>query len=235
MSNVLFTADLYRIVKQALAFAEHDKVLAYTGEAKSYHQVHLTSFGENLLSVATDGKAMGVSKAKWITELSKPCDIPSPSQFDNQPGPVFGLNVSLDDAKELIRLSRTLKSDRWTRTVAVNPAGNYAEFVFSSGETLTAMDTDVYFPRWQALFPESTEGVPRAVTGLNPKQIAKFAVVVEDSPMVLVTRDDVHGKSQKSILVTIGDAFIGVIMPVNLRDGTSEQPQWHRPNWIGAL
>lgn len=239
MSNILYAHDLYHLTRQAVAFANHDRVTSKTQPGATYALVHLESDGHQVISVATDGAVMGASRREFITEVTDPIDIPTSTALNmsNQPSTPFQANISIKDARETMRIAKTAKGKRQTRTVVVHQIENtYLQMYFSSGEEQIIPLDQQQYPNWRNVFPAgSTGGTPRAVTHFNPAQLAKFAQVDTDEEhvrMVLVSQDDAHDRRQRSALVTIGTNFIGAIMPFRYEYMPGVTPQWDIPQWL---
>jgi hypothetical protein len=75
-----------------------------------------------------------------------------------------------------------------------------------------SLHVDMIFPRWQLLLPKADDAeLSGGAVGFDPAQLAVFAKVArpKGTPMVL----HFHGPT-RPVLVTIGERFRGLIMPV---------------------
>lgn len=224
------TVDLHRVLFNAAIFAGRDVTLPMV------NLVHVEFTGTRILAVATDRFRMGVAKL----------DLP-----EGGGGATTEFNVSLTDVNTLIKWSKTLKRDEDSRYVWINQnSDGTIRFNFDTTVTLTVTldvkPVDHEFPKWRGLFPK-TPGYPRFATGFTAEFLASFAKVNAGptGTIVLYSHDDIHGyrdkpeKSekgkprgcQKPLTFTIGDNFVGLLMPVKITDEVKHE--WHLPEWVG--
>jgi len=98
--------------------------------------------------------------------------------------------------------------------------------------------TDTEFPKWRQLFPDSGSQVARAATAFTADYLAGFGKVNggDTHRIVMYSHDNVHGydpetdKNQRPTTFTIGDNFVGLLMPVKLSD--DGQREWVKPDWM---
>jgi hypothetical protein len=234
MSTALATmwaSELHRVLSDAAVFASHDETIP------ALCMVHVEFDGTRMLAVATDRFRLGVSKADFDKQ-----------GLDNQPEyAVATFNLALRDVVQLIMLSKTSKRNQRSRFVWVNsalaPSAEYdtgtVTFKFSDGASLEVTPQDTEFPKWRQLFPETGTQVPRDATAFTAEYLASFGKVNggDSQRLVMYSHDNVHGydkkteKHQKPTTFTIGDNFVGLLMPVRLPD--DGQREWVKPEWMG--
>lgn len=234
--------QLHRVLSDAAVFASHDETMP------RICMVHVEFTGDHMLAVATDRFRLGVSKIGPVDGKTVLGSVDGEASF----------NLALRDVQTLIKLSKTLRRDERTRVVWINQSNDGAvrddgtrvgtvTFKFSDGASLDVVPQDTEFPRWRQLFPESGTQVPRDATAFTAEYLASFAKVDGGSSqrLVMYSHDDIHGRrdkpekpvvgelygSQRPTTFTIGDNFVGLLMPVKLED--DGQREWVKPGWLG--
>lgn len=216
--------ELHRVLNDAVTFASRDETLPMVNIV----HVEFTDAGF-MLAVATDRFRLGVSKVDLGV---------------NGSSPTASFNLAVRDVNTLIKLAKTAKPktakrDKQSRFVWINsaPTGTVT-FKFSDGASLDVVPVDVEFPKWRQLFPESGTQVPRDATAFTAEYLASFAKVDGGASqrIVMYNHDSHHGynsetrKNQRPTTFTIGDNFVGLLMPVKLVDDGSRQ--WVKPVWM---
>jgi hypothetical protein len=217
----MWAFELHRVLSDAAVFAGHDETMS------SINVVHVEYTGTHMLAVATDQFRLGVSKADLCG--------------DGEDLPVATFNLALRDVVQLIKLSKTSKRDTRSRFVQVSsvlpPSNEYGTgtvtFKFSDGASLDVTPQDTEFPKWRQLFPKTGSQKPRDTTAFTAEYLASFGKVNggDSQRLVMYSHDDVHGRGQRPTTFTIGDNFVGLLMPVKLAD--DEQREWVKPEWMG--
>jgi hypothetical protein len=210
MKLTLKANDLHTVMSDALAFASTDATIP----ALNGIRLEFVQRGEtvDLIAVATDRFTLGVSRADGSGDI-----LP-------------GFNLAASDAKNIVRIAKTLTRMQSYRTVDVETSDDDLNvmFVFSTGETVTVRKSDHEFPRWRQLFPADDAGMADDVSGIGytPEYLAKFGKVAASkrNPMQFFPR------AMKPGVVMIGDDFMGIIMPVrtpgDTNRGTYATPAW---------
>ena len=167
----------------------------------------------DVIAVATDRFTLGVSRADGSGDI-----LP-------------GFNLAASDAKNIVRIAKTVARMQSYRTVDVE-TDDYTQnvvFTFSSGESVTVRKSDHEFPHWRQLFPTDDAGMADDVSGVGytPEYLAKFGKVAASkrNPMRFFPRVSKPGA------VMIGDDFMGIIMPVRI-PGDTDRGTYSKPVWF---
>ena len=210
MKLTLKSHALHTVMSDAIVFAGTDATLP----ALNGIRIETVQRGAivDVIAVATDRFTLGVSRADGSGDI-----LP-------------GFNLAASDAKNIVRIAKTVARMQSYRTVDVETSDDDLNvmFVFSTGETVTVRKSDHEFPRgWRQLFPADDAGMADDVSGIGytPEYLAKFGKVAASkrSPMRFFPRVSKPG------VVMIGDDFMGIIMPVRPCDtnrGTYSKPVW---------
>lgn len=221
MKLTLKAHALHTVMSDALAFAGTDATIpALNGIRLETVQRDETV---DLIAVATDRFTLGVSRADAGGDAATAdcrcwdCVLPA-------------FNLTSSDAKNLVRIAKTVARMQSYRTVDVETDDHTQNvvFTFSSGESVTVRKSDHEFPRWRQLFPADDAGMHDDVSGIGytPEYLAKFGKVAASkrNPMRFFPR------AMKPGVVMIGDDFMGIIMPVKIygdtNRGTYSTPVW---------
>ncbi|TGB37920.1 hypothetical protein [Mycolicibacterium peregrinum] len=201
MTVQLMTNELIRILKDAQIFASLDSTLP------SINAVHLEARPGELIAVSTDRFVLGVSKA--------PLDE----------GESFEVALPLHQVKSIVQLASACKQA--FSKAALKVEDKRFSIAFSSGETLTLpVEVEVGPHRaWMQLLSAVADEPPSKLMEINPQLLAKFARV---SGAKTRLRLGFFGPS-KPIRASIGDDFVGLIMPVRI--DLKETPEWTTPDW----
>lgn len=201
MSIQLMTNELVRILKEASLFASTNDTIPVI------NAVHLEARDQELIAVATDRFVLGASK----------------TEIDENTGP-FVAALPLRQVKTIVQLAGGGRQAFSKVTLDAND--KQIRVAFSSGETLTlANELEAGAHRaWVKLLKSSTDDEPSKAMDLNPQLLAKFARVSGATRMRLHFFGYV-----KPIRVTIGDSFVGLVMPVRMPDDVSMD--WSVPEW----
>lgn len=210
MKLTLKAHALHTVMSDALAFAGTDATIP----AINGIRLETVQRGAivDVIAVATDRFTLGVSRADGSGDI-----LP-------------GFNLTASDAKNVVRIAKTVARMQSYRTVDVE-TDDYTQnvvFTFSSGESVTVRKPDYEFPRWRQLFPADDAGMSDDVSGIGytPEYLAKFGKVAASkrNPMRFFPRVSKPG------VVMIGDDFMGIIMPVRIpgdtNRGTYATPVW---------
>ncbi|OBK04670.1 hypothetical protein A5746_10240 [Mycolicibacterium conceptionense] len=202
MTVQLMTNELTRILKDAQIFASTNTTLPII------NAVHLEARNGELIAVATDRFVLGVSKA--------PLD---------EAGESFEVALPLRQVKSIVQLAGACKQ-AFSQT-ALKVEDKKLSVAFSSGETLVLPVELESGPHrgWMQLLSAAADESPSKVMAVNPQLLAKFARVGGASTRL---RLGFFGPS-KPIRVSIGDDFVGLIMPVRI--DSEEAPEWAAPDW----
>lgn len=200
MTITLQTNELVRILKEAALFAHSSP------DIPVINAVHVEARGGDLVAVATDRFVLGASK----TEL-------------DEPGQFLAV-LPLRQVKTITQLAGAGK--QCFSTVAIDADDKQVRVAFSSGETLTlANELEAGAHRaWMGLLKSSASDEPSKAMDLNPQLVAKFARVSGATRM----RMHFFGHA-KPIRVSVGDSFVGLVMPVRMPDDVSMD--WSVPEW----
>lgn len=210
MKLTLKAHALHTVMSDAIVFAGTDATIP----ALNGIRIETVARGDSvdLIAVATDRFTLGVSRADASGDI-----LP-------------GFNLTASDAKNLVRIAKTLTRMQSYRTVDVE-TDDYTQnvvFTFSSGESVTVRKAEHEFPRWRQPFPADDAGMADDVSGIGytPEYLAKFGKVAASkrNPMRFFPR------AMKPGVVMIGDDFMGIIMPVRIpgdtNRGTYATPVW---------
>jgi hypothetical protein len=211
MKLTLKAHALHTVMQDALVFSSTDATLP----ALNGIRLEFVQRGEtvDILAVATDRFTLGVSRADGSGDI-----LP-------------GFNLAASDAKNIVRIAKTLTRMQSYRTVDIETADDDLNvmFVFSTGETVTVRKSDHEFPRWRQLFPTDDAGMADDVSGIGytPEYLAKFGKVAASkrNPMRFFPH------AMKPGVVMIGDDFTGIIMPVRI-PGDTNRGTYSKPVWF---
>lgn len=204
MSVQLMTNELVRVLKDATLFAHGDNNIPII------NAVHLELRGEELIAVGTDRFVLGASK----TEVE-----------EDSAGP-FVAALSLRQVKTIVQLAGSCKQA--FSKVALDATDKEIRVAFTSGETLTIpaeLETGAH-RNWLKLLESTPDNDPSKAMDLNPQLLAKFARVSGGRSARM--RLHFFGYA-KPIRVSIGDGFVGLVMPVRMPDDVSME--WTTPEW----
>jgi DNA polymerase III sliding clamp (beta) subunit (PCNA family) len=178
--------------------------------------IEITSDGKQLVLVSTDRFRMGMARV----------------QLD-EGGGAWRFLLKLKDAETLLKSLKTVKRDALWRTAEIEfesvPSGTFTKDVLTvklnSGESFTFDGVDAEFPKWRQLLPANGTETAEAMTGFTAEYLAAFGKVIADTPRIFLR----HFGARKPRIVTIGDDYVGLIMPsVNADDVRA----WTRPAWL---
>jgi len=216
----LLAIELHRILTEAAHFAYTDSTipsiavvrLEYVG-ATAHHfdgsPVH------SLIAAATDRFTIGVSR----TKLGRP----EPREKRSP----FAVSIPIDAVKRVLPIAKTLRRDGPHRfcTITVDEKAAAITFAFTTGESITVATSVEPFPGWRHLLKPRGDGdVSAELRGYNGRYLARFAKVSGSEQMWVVTPTRVA-----PTVISIGDHFVGLIMPVRPADGQHkpfEPPAW---------
>jgi hypothetical protein len=209
--NSMSAKDLHTVVSDALNFAASTSV-----NIPAFAAVRFEVTDGQFVAIATDSYVLGVSRVDYA-------------------GAAFVLTVGIGDAKNLARITKTVKRAEASRTVEIDIDDLRVSFRFSTGEALTVTGLDVQYPQWRRLIPSTDERMaPAGVvgTGYNPAALAKFSRVRPEErsrrAVLFPTRSEC---ALAPTVVQIGEDFIGAVMPTKpAGDAEAYQP----PAWIAA-
>lgn len=209
MGNTMLAADLHRILSDVRPFASKDKVLP------SICQVRIESNESSIIAAATDRFTLGISHADYSGEK-------------------LAVNLVTSNIDNLIRLAKTPRAVEGRTVEIVETAGTVHgatwKFIFSTGEELSVMAETTDFPKFRQLLP--SESIDEKAQGnvavtYDAARLAKFAKVSGSEDMNVISRGR-DCEVAKPTVVTIGNHFIGLIMP-SRRDS---RPSYTKPQWI---
>lgn len=207
MTITLQTNEFVRILKEAAIFAG-------TGpDIPLINAVHLEARGTSLVAIATDRFVLGASKAK----------------LDEQPDESFTVALRLRQVRSIIQIAGAGR--QCFSTVAVDADDKQVRIAFSSGETLT-MGVEVERGQhrgWLKLLESTPGDDPAKSMAVNPQYMAKFGRV-QGSQAYMQMHFFGHARP---IRVTVGDSFVGMIMPVRMPDDVSMN--WIVPEWVAPV
>ncbi|MFV8169872.1 hypothetical protein [Mycolicibacterium peregrinum] len=202
MTITLQTNELVRILKEAALFAHSSPDIPVV------NAVHVEARGGQLVAVATDRFVLGASK----TELDEPGQ--------------FLAALSLRQVKTITQLAGAGK--QCFSTVAIDSDDKQVKVAFSSGETLT-LPAEVErgaHTAWLKLLDSVPDCEPSKAMDVNPQLVAKFARL--QGARASRMRMHFFGHA-KPIRVSVGDSFVGLVMPVRMPDDVSMD--WSVPEW----
>jgi DNA polymerase III sliding clamp (beta) subunit (PCNA family) len=209
MGNVLKASDLHKLLTEAKSFAGSDVTLPMLTCIK------LEATETQIVGVATDRFVLGATRVDYA-------------------GEAFTALLDKNTVDTLIKMSKTDKRSANWREVTLEIRETELEFRFTTGEALTVRPADYDFPKWRQLLPGNDyDDAPHqhlvhsvTVAAYNAAYLARFGKVAGSHQMRIFTR------ASKPALVTIGDDFVGMIMPVRMADGIGNN--WVQPEWVGA-
>ena len=211
--------DLHTVLSDASAFMSTDTNVPMLNAVR----LETVADGDtvNLLAIATDRFTLGVSRAT----------------ADGDTG--IGVTIGADSVKTVIRMAKTaVRAKSWRRvTVEISDDNRDIVFAFTTGESITVRASDNgEFPRWRHLLPTDDTGMDTVTAGLglDPAKLAQFAKVGgKNATMQLFARVTTRGerKSLGSVYVTIGENFIGLIMPKRVPGDGIGFGAFNRPVW----
>lgn len=210
--------DLHTVLSDASAFASTDATVPMLNAVR----LETVADGDtvNLLAIATDRFTLGVSRATAAGDAG------------------IGITIGANGVKTVLRMAKTaVRAQSWRRvTIEISDDNRDIAFGFNTGESVTVRASDDEFPRWRQLLPADDTGMD-AVTaglGLDPAKLAQFAKVRgKHETMQLFARVTTHREhtSLGPVYVTIGDNFIGLIMPKRVPGDGIGLGKFNRPAW----
>lgn len=215
--NTMMAAALFTVLSDALLFTSSPAARLPMLEA-----VRLEFGAGQLVAAATDRFVLGVSRVAYS-------------------GRPFTMLVSGGEAKALAKMARTAKRDEDSREVRIEdavcePSKFAVTFRFSTGEAMTVRGIDVEFPAWRHLLPSDAARMGGLVgMGYHPARFARFTkarLAEQDAgaQMVVFPTTGDQGKPGPTV-ITIGENFIGLLMPIRPPGDTWE---YGRPGWLDA-
>lgn len=135
-------------------------------------------------------------------------------------GQTMSARVYADDLRRMLSFLRPYRSDAasWTLT------DTGLSVVTGGGEQLTIRTVDVEFPRWRKIIGEraAQESAAMPAYGIDPRWVALFGqsakAIGGHEPMSW----SFGSTAVSATLITIGERFLGLLMPVRLPD---DRPQ----------
>lgn len=203
MTIKLQTNELVRVLKEAALFAHSSP------DIPVINAVHVEARGGELVAVATDRFTLGASK----TELDEPGE--------------FLAVLSLRQVKTITQLAGSGK--QCFSTVAIDADDKQVRVAFSSGETLT-LPAEVErgaHTAWLKLLESAPDCDPSKAMDINPQLVAKFARLQGSRASRMRMHFFGHAKP---IRVSVGDSFVGLVMPIRMPDEVSMD--WSAPEWL---
>lgn len=202
MTIKLQTNEFIRVVKEAAIFARS------APDIPMINAVHLEARGADLIAVATDRFVLGVSR----TELDEPGEF-----------------LAALTSRQVRLIAQVAGAGRQCfSTVAIDADEKQVRVAFSSGETLT-LPAEVErgaHRSWFKLLESMPDGDPSKAMDVDPRLLAKFAQLQGKRSARMRMYFSGH---QKPIRVTVGDSFVGMVMPVRMPD--DESMEWTVPEW----
>lgn len=184
--------DLADFLADALLFTDRSGFLPTLDAAL------LTVEDGNLVAASTDRYMLGIRSMPWT---GRPTFEP------------FLLDGG--DATDIIKILRGRRDNR-----PVDLAIGERLVLTFGNVTVTCIPKEGTFPKYRELLNTARSDKPSPSVGtvaLNPRYIAKFGRLSMSSPMKVVTTDPL-----KPVIVTIGDHFTGMLMPVRLEEYANE-------------
>lgn len=195
--------DLYRILTDAQMFAGRDNSLPML------YGVQLEADGKRLHARATDRFTLGISTTVYE-------------------GPAFKVFLPMPEVDLLRAFTRPGRGWRKTRiaTLHCTPQATILR-VSIDGATVSVPAGRVEFPKFRQLFPSTGTEVEAFTGGMgfNPAYLARFGRV---GGRHSGARYYQQGRN-KPMVVTVGDDFVGLIMPVRTPDDQASRlslPDW---------
>lgn len=207
MALKLMTTDLVRILKDASLFASSDNLLPII------NAVHLTVRDGGLLAFGTDRFILGASKAP----LEESGDLE--------------VALTLRQVKTVLQLANSCKQA--FSQAALKVEDRVFHVAFTSGESL-AMPVDLDeepMVKWLTLLSSpAKDDSPVKAMDINPQLLARFARVTGGPARMRLW----FSGAGKAIRVSIGDEFVGLIMPVRMPDESAGSIEWAAPDWLNS-
>lgn len=219
-ADLVVEPQLNTMTAKALFTALSDALL-FTAPASAkmpmLEAVRLEFGGGQLVAVATDRMALGISKVAYS-------------------GAALTVMIAGGDAKALARMAKTGKRDEASRTVTIDIADALTQltFRFSSGEVMTLRGLDVQFPKWRYLLPSDASRMGGIVgMGYNAAHLSRFTKARAEEQaagvqMVMFPSVTSSGKPGPTA-ITIGADFFGLLMPVR---PPGDEWLFHRQGWL---
>lgn len=229
-------ADLHRIVTEAALFTGNDSTLPMLTAVK------IEINGKKIVAVATDRFTLGVSKAEYTGTKN------NAGEADSEIAEEWSFMLYPDEYKQLLQAAKTAKAQTQWREVAIKRADNgFVVFEFSVGAEIRLREADVEFPKYRQLFPSVDDfalSEPVNVQAVDAKHFAKFAKVDDGGngkstrvKWVSIRAVEKRGTTdqrevQKPSICTIGENFVGLIMPIRLPDEDNGRYKLEYPDWL---
>ncbi|TDO18165.1 hypothetical protein EV580_1349 [Mycobacterium sp. BK086] len=192
-------------MEDAALFASRDTTLPMI------NAIHLESTSTRIIAVATDRFVLGSAAAHYLEGAS---------------GAEFSVSLTLNQAKLVAAVAKACRASMLYATVVNRET--QVTFEFATGESLTLPKQleEHTFPEWRKIVEERAADIEGSVQviGFDPKLIARFAKVKNARQMAIKL-----SSPNKGALVSIGDQFVGVVMPVRFSGDTNVS--WTR-DWL---
>lgn len=213
------TVTLHTGLHNAIITASRDETVP------AINTVEIQSDGKQLLLVSTDRFRLGMARVAL-----------------DEGGGAWRFPLRLKDAETLLKSLKTAKKDLGWRSATIEfgteddvsieggrtMTKGTLTVKLNSGESFTFDSADTEFPKWRELLPASGSQSAEAVTGFTAEYLASFGRVISDSPRILLW----HFGARKPRVVTIGDDYVGLIMPSVAVKG--DATAWDQPSWIAT-
>lgn len=210
-------AELQHIARAVLVHAGTDAMWPLLND------VHIEVRDGHLLLAATDRFTLGVYRTGLSEHSGDPIEI-------RVPAPVLRSAVTMIGRRSRGEVQLRLTPDHVTLTfdhpqVRADAAASPVSYVMPAEPSTQ--------PLWLRLVNTTTAEAMTAtetVTGVNPAYLARFRHAAHRFEPILIHGP---GRAMKPVLVTAGEHFIGLIMPVHVGasgsedDGTDALTSWH--------
>ncbi|MCK9600458.1 MAG: hypothetical protein M0R06_15540 [Sphaerochaeta sp.] len=166
----------------------------------------------------TDGSAIFTTTDKYCLARYRVAESGLPDSW-----PEDGVNIP---AKDLGVAVKMFPIDRYTVntvTIVHEPDQNRVMFTTNTGQVTTAPTTEGNYPNVGRIVKDHVPGTDATNLRLNPVFMEKFGKVATSNQTMLL----VPGATpQKPVLVLIGDAFVGMIVPLKNDGQPLPTPEW---------
>jgi hypothetical protein len=205
VSAKVLSSSLYRILHEASLFASRDEALPML------NAVQLEGTSAGLLAAGTDRFSLGASWTPWADDSTHtPFQMVIPLEQVQLMMALLRPSGRRRVRKGAVDLRVTPKATRlWLR------AGDISLMV-TAGRNLT-------FPSWRQLIPTAKTDATPPTWAMDPTKLARFSKIDRPGGAHFYS-----GGPNKPLCVTMGDDFVGLVMPVRLADDAT----WAAPDWV---
>lgn len=203
-AGVMLLGDWLRVIINARLFVSDNEC------QPTFTTVRLEAIDGNIISAATDGLVLGVSRADYH-------------------GRPFTATIGYEDVDRLIDVAKNIHRGPRDSSEVQLGIGETFGCRFRNGQTQTVTLSGFTFPNYRKLLSDAAALPTEGTVSYDPSLLARFDKVSAQHGVGM----KMWVRSRKATVVQIGENFVGLIMPNNpRRDATTE---WRQPAWLAPI